>query len=55
MTNKLSGGSGQITAIVTITRKATGEVETYNLTGVVSPEQIETLEREAADQQEQPQ
>jgi hypothetical protein len=40
---ELSGASGIITATVTITRKATGETETYQLTGYASPEQIEQL------------
>jgi len=43
---QLSGGGGRITATVTITRKATGEVETYQLTGTATPEQIEQLTQE---------
>lgn len=45
-----TGGAGQLTATVTITRKATGEVETYQLTGVVSPEQIEQPAEQSAEQ-----
>lgn len=41
--SEATGQAGQITATVTITRKATGETETYNLTGLVSQEQIEQL------------
>lgn len=31
MTNELSGQIGRLTAVVTITRKATGLTETYNI------------------------
>jgi len=50
MSASLPGGAGQLTAVVTITRKATGEVETYQLTGVVSPEQEEQPAAQSADQ-----
>lgn len=49
---ELGGSAGQLTAVVTITRKATGETETYNLTGTVSQEQAKQLEREAAEPKE---
>ena len=50
MSASLPGGAGQLTATVTITRKATGETETYQLTGVVSPEQEAQLVEESAEQ-----
>lgn len=50
-----SGQSGMLTAVVTIIRKATGETETYNLTGTLSREQVEQIEQKIENQQEQPQ
>lgn len=52
MSSALSSGGGQITAIVTITRKATGETETYQLTGVVSPEQEAQLVEQSTEKEQ---
>lgn len=37
--NDLTGQPGELKATITITRKATGKVETYELTGTAAPEQ----------------
>ena len=37
--NELSGKGGELRATVTITRKATGVVETYELVGQTTPEE----------------
>lgn len=54
MSANLPGGGGIISATVTITRKATGETETYQLTGIVSPEQEAQLVEQSATEKEQP-
>ena len=44
----LNGQPGHLQFTVTITRKATGAVETYNMVGYAEPEQQEALERATA-------
>lgn len=39
--NDLKGTLGELRCTITIKRAATGKQETYNLTGKVTPEQIE--------------
>lgn len=46
MSTSLSGGGGCVTATIHITRKATGQVETYQLVMPVSSEQAQQLELE---------
>lgn len=41
--NELKGQPGELRATVTIIRKATGKVETYELVGHATPEQDEQL------------
>lgn len=35
----LNGQTGELRAVITVTRKATGKVETYELVGRTTPEQ----------------
>lgn len=44
MTHELSGQVGELRATVTITRKATGKVETYELVGCVDAEKLKALQ-----------
>ena len=39
MSGALSGNGGELRATVTVTRKATGAVETYELVGQTTPEE----------------
>jgi hypothetical protein len=39
--NDLKGTPGELRCTITIKRAATGKEETYNLTGSITPEQIE--------------
>lgn len=41
--NDLTGQPGELKATITITRKATGKVETYELTGTVQPESYQMM------------
>lgn len=41
--NDIAGKPGELRMTVSITRKATGEVETYELVGHATPEQDEQL------------
>lgn len=52
MSADIAAGAGVLQATVTITRKATGEVEEYQLTGYLSNEQVEALQNEATTPQE---
>jgi hypothetical protein len=40
------GGGGELRAVVTITRKDTGKVEEYEITGHATDEQIEQLKEQ---------
>ena len=44
--NELSGKGGELRATVTVTRKATGAVETYELVGQTTPEEHAELTQE---------
>ena len=44
----LNGQPGHLQFTVTVTRKATGAVETYNMVGYAAPDQQEALERAVA-------
>jgi len=51
---QLAGAAGELRGTVTITRKATGAVETYEIVGRVSPEQAKQLEQAASAPQAAP-
>lgn len=42
---ELTGQGGELRATIRVTRKATGKVEEYTLTGRCSPEQFQRIER----------
>ena len=46
MSNELQGPPAEIRFTVTITRKATGAVETYDMVGAATPEQVAALLKE---------
>ena len=46
MSNDLQGPPAEIRFTVTITRKATGAVETYDMVGAATPEQVAALLKE---------
>ena len=52
--NDLKGPPAELRFTVTIKRKATGAVETYDMVGTATPEQVEALKAEAATINEQP-
>lgn len=50
--NQATGPAAVLQATVTVTRKATGKVEEYQLTGYLSKEQAEAMQNEATTPQE---
>jgi len=46
--SNLGGAAGELRGTVTITRKATGAVETYQIVGRVTPEQAKQIEEAAS-------
>lgn len=47
--NSLTGACGRLTGIVTITRKSTGAVETYSISGLVKPPSVDPDQKVESD------